>query len=129
METILEKRAGNIILRIEKDEELEYLVVKTAIGHFEMRIRKEVPMFAVMKELMENDEEGLYGAVAHLWFSIGITIPDGEYIEDLVNALEGVEKRFLEGYNPEEEDDEKVLEDMEAADALKEQIEADSEAE
>lgn len=130
MEKLLEKRAGNMILRIEKDEELEYLVVKSASGQFEMRLRNDTAQHVLVRELMEGDKEDMYGLLSHMWYMVGITIPDGEFIEDVMKALENAEKRFVEGYKIEGEDEDKIIEDMEMAASLEEILsEEDAETE
>ena len=124
MEILHEKRAGNLILRIEKDEEIETLVVKSVAGHVEVRLRNDTSIFAIIKKAMEDEQEDLYGIVAHLWFLQVTAVPDGEYIDDALQAYDALSYRFQNGYKPEnEETEDEIIEDMERSAQLEEAAE------
>lgn len=125
MEKLMEKRAGNMILRHEKDEELEYIVVKTAAGQFEARFRNDMMMFVVMKELMEQDNESVYGSLAHMWFMVCSTMPDLKFMEDLTAAVEGAVERYVEfeGKEYSEEEEQKAIDDVEMVESIQEELE------
>lgn len=123
MEKLLEKRAGGLILRIEKDEELEYLVVKSVAGQFELRLRDDTMNFHMIKGAMEENQEDFYGFISHMWFMMGVTLPDAEYFDAIMAALKAREERYLAEYpEGEEEDEEKVIADMEMAAKIEEEL-------
>lgn len=127
----MEKRAGNMILRVVKEDEVEYLVVKTAVGQFELKLRSDTMMFNIIASLMENNEEGMYSALAHLFFVFCSTAPDEEYLNDIVKAIDACNMRMVAAFknNEEDEDEKKIIEDMEYAFSLAENIEENSKAE